>query len=108
MLITRDYGTGPAAFADLVFPNQLVWTTRPGRLRDAMLESLCTGGFDADCIRRRVGNWEGQVSAIRAGWVDGLAYPSRDPGEPWIDVWRINAAGASTPIMTFSVGYVIQ
>ncbi len=62
--------------------NQRVWDANPDRAIEVALDALHTGGFDNDCIRRRVGNYEGQIMAIQRGWVQK---------EEW--AWRINDAG---------------
>jgi hypothetical protein len=62
--------------------NQKVWDANPDRAEDVICEALSTGGFGEDLINRRVGNYEGQVMAIRSGLVDKDGYN-----------WRINDAG---------------
>ena len=87
--------TGPDAFRELTLFNQHIWDASPERAKERMLEAISNGGFDEDCIRRRVGNYEGQIMAIRADWVDGKPYGWRGEKEKdAIDVWRLNALGA--------------
>lgn len=53
----------------ILLDNQRVWDAHPERALEDILNAIVTGGFDDDCIRRHVGNWEGQVMAIRKGYV---------------------------------------
>jgi hypothetical protein len=63
--------------------NQSVWDNFPERASEEIASAIVDGGFGEDCIRREVGNYEGQVMAIRRGLVswDGQFY------------WIINDAG---------------
>ena len=69
-------------FADVRMLNQDIWDKYPERAKERALQAIHTGGFDEDCIGRRVGNYEGQIMAIRFGWVDKEKHR-----------WRINNAG---------------
>jgi hypothetical protein len=54
--------------------NQNVWDANPEKAKEEALCAIAFGGFDTDCIDRRVGNYEGQIMAIRRGWVDQKKY----------------------------------
>lgn len=62
--------------------NQRVWDAHLEKAKENALDSLHQGGFGSDCIERRVGNYEGQIFAIRFGWVDEHEYG-----------WEINQKG---------------
>ena len=103
-----DTRSGPNAFASVSLFNQGLWRSRPERAQEAMLDAVASGGFDGDCIRRKVGNYEGQIMAIRAGWVDGKPYDWRRPEEAdVVDAWHLNEKGgkalraAGRPVPTF-------
>lgn len=74
--------SGPNAYSVVRFTNQELWDEYPARADEAICEALENGGFGEDEIRRKVGNYEGQIMAIRRGLVDS---------EEWS--WRINDAG---------------
>lgn len=74
--------TGPNAFAGMRLFNQRVWDNSAEQRTRIICDALATGGFDRDCISREVGNYEGQIMAIRADLVDKDAWN-----------WRINEAG---------------
>lgn len=61
---------GPHAFHKVRLFNQELWRSNPARAEENMRQAVATGGFGLDCIDRRVGNYEGQIMAIRAGYVD--------------------------------------
>jgi len=63
-----DY-RAPEGIEDTPLDNQRIWDNDPQRSREYALEAIRDGGFQGDCIRRRVGNYEAQVMAIRNGWV---------------------------------------
>lgn len=92
----REQRTGPQAFANIVLFNQGIWDRDPKRAKEWALKALEQGGFNDDHISRRVGNYEGQIMAIRAGWVDGCPYCWRGADEQdRVDIWRLNDAGAA-------------
>lgn len=62
--------------------NQAIWDADPARATKEALDAISHGGFGEDCIRREVGGYEGQIMAIRRGWVDQ---------KDWH--WETNAAG---------------
>jgi hypothetical protein len=68
------------------FHNQVIWGRNPDKAKETIAEALATGGFDTDCIKRRVGNYEGQIMAIRDGLVDrqGYAYRINDAGRAFL------------------------
>jgi len=88
--------SGPNAFRLVALTNQRIWDADPARAQKEALDAIRVGGFDGDHIVRRVGNYEGQIMAIRRGWVDVDGYG-----------WRINDAGraalqaAGEPVPTF-------
>jgi len=61
-------------FRDVILRNQRVWDKNPDRAHMEALESIGSGGFDENLIRREVGNYEGQIMAARNGWVDKINY----------------------------------
>jgi hypothetical protein len=67
---------GPKAYNSIRLRNQHVWDSRPERATEAALDALEAGGFGYDCISREVGNYEGQIMAIRRGWAE----PAKDYG----------------------------
>lgn len=96
---TAEGCVGPNAFFWLDLLNQGVWDRNPDRAKGKALDAIASGGFDRDCISRKVGNYEGQIMAIRNGWVDGKPYRFR---KGWdadvIDVWAINDKGRAALI----------
>lgn len=91
-----DTETGPNAFASVRMLNQRIWDADPERAERAALDSLSTGGFSDDCIARQVGGYEGQIFAIRRGWVERRihTYTSFDGSErSFPSGWIITDAG---------------
>src|SRR5689334_20575191 len=77
-----DKEDGPNAFSRVVLSNQQIWDNDPQRADGAVCDALMSGGFGEDAIRRCVGNYEGQIMAIRRGYVKKENYG-----------WRITDAG---------------
>ena len=57
-------------FENVPLSNQRVWDAHPERVHKNALDAIAEGGFYDDCIKRRTGNYEGQIMAIRNGWLD--------------------------------------
>lgn len=73
-----DHDQGPNAFKSISLPNHYL----PEKADKEVADALRLGGFGADNINRRIGNYEGQIMAIRRGFVDKQRYG-----------WLINNAG---------------
>ena len=69
-------------YEDVQMKNQRLWDAYPERATEAALDAISSGGFGTDAIRRRVGNYEGQVMAIRCGWAvkEGYRFTTTDKG----------------------------
>jgi hypothetical protein len=72
-----------ADYTKLSLVNQQVWDKHPELAYMESLDALSRGGFDSSLMDRCVGNYEGQVLAIRDGFVTEVAAGS----------WEICAAG---------------
>lgn len=88
---SRENRIGPQAFAGVKLLNQHIWNSDPERANEDMLDAISTGGFGEMCIQNGTGNYEGEIMAIRAGWVDG--HISGWTGRA--NIWRLNEAGAN-------------
>src|SRR5882672_5517043 len=71
-----DDEEGPNAFQSTTMSNQALWDGFPLRADEAVCTALHMGGFDNDHIQRKVANYEGQIMAIRRGYVkkDRVSY----------------------------------
>lgn len=65
--VWMDDDDGPQAFSSVKFGNQVVWDNHPDQAAAVMCDAINAGGFGSDHIDRTVGNYEGQIMAIRAG-----------------------------------------
>lgn len=73
-MFQRDSYGVPDDLSLVKLSNQRVWDADPKRATDEALSAITKGGFDDDCINRRVGNYEGQVMAVLRGWAVRGAY----------------------------------
>lgn len=80
--VWTDEQDGPQAFSSVKLLNQKLWDVDPISAAHSICRAISTGGFGGDHIRRKVGNYEGQIMAIRAGLVSKENYG-----------WRITDAG---------------
>lgn len=83
------------AYSNVPLFNQRVWDAKPERAEEVALDAIATGGFDTSAIDRRVGNYEGQIMAIRRGWLD------EDGRWSWVindqGIAALKAAGRAAP-----------
>src|SRR5690349_6471468 len=70
--------------------NQRVWDARPDRALESALKAIEVGGFSDDCMGRRVGNYEGQIMAIRRGWAERDGHYTWKVTQAGLDALREN------------------